>query len=176
LDTGMNRKHTPRPKISKVVELGRFKPYVFPPDFCLVIDTREQRPLFTAHPPKGLIMVRDTLAHGDYSIRGLENKVAVERKGITDLISYMTTERKRTKAKLEAMGPMMFKALVVESYWDDLFLPKFHSSVPPEVIRQSLVSFEVKFGLSLFVHPVREEIERWILDRLVYFFKLIRGV
>lgn len=176
MDTGTNRKHNPKPKMTKITDLGNFKPYIFPPDFCLVIDTREQRPLFTAHPPKGLIMVRDTLAHGDYSIRGLETKVAVERKGITDLVSYMTTERKRTKAKLEAMEPLGFKALVVESYWDDLFLPKFYSTVSPEVIRQSLVSFEVKFKLNLFVHPIREEIERWILDRLVYFFKLIRGV
>ena len=47
--------------------------------------------------------------------------------------------------KNEAMKPMMFKALVVESYWDDLFLPKFYSSISPEVIRQSLVYFEQVF-------------------------------
>ena len=149
------------------------KPYTFQDDFCLVIDTREQHPLF--HPlPKGLLVVRDTLTHGDYSIRGFENKIAIERKKMSDLMSYIGIERDKTAVKLHAMKDLYFKALVVEEAWDDLFLPKQYSKVPAEVIRQALVSFNVRFGLHIFVHPYREVIERWVLDRLLYAHKQFR--
>lgn len=146
------------------------KPYVFQDNFCLVIDTREQHPLF--HPlPKGLFVIRDTLAHGDYSVRGLENKVAIERKQMSDLMSYIGVEREKTVAKLNAMKPLVFKALVIEENWDDLFLPKTYSKIPIETIRQALVSFNVRFGLHLFVHKSRVVVERWVMDRLIYLHK-----
>lgn len=149
------------------------KPYTFQDDFCLVIDTREQHPLF--HPlPKGLLVVRDTLTHGDYSIRGFEDKIAIERKKMSDLMSYIGVERDKTAVKLHAMKDLTFKALVVEEAWDDLFLPKQYSKVPSEVIRQALVSFNVRFGLHIFVHPYRDVCERWILDRLLYAHKQFR--
>ena len=174
-DTGRRKTYTSKPKIkpTKVTEIGLFKPYIIPQDFCLVIDTREQRPLFTS-PPKGLLIIRDTLHNGDYSIRGFEDVVAVERKGISDLISYMTSERERTKVKLERLRHYLLKLLVIESSWDDLFMPKFYTSVSNEVIRQSLVSFQVKFGLHIFADGNRENVERYVLDRLIYFYKQAR--
>ena len=39
---------------------------VIPDGFVLITDTREQDPLFRK-PPKGLLIVRDTLRAGDYS-------------------------------------------------------------------------------------------------------------
>jgi len=171
-------KRSPKPK-PQSVQTNRtdplVKPYVFQDDFCLVIDTREQHPLF--HPlPKGLLVVRDTLTHGDYSIRGFEDRVAIERKKMSDLMSYIGVERERTVAKLNAMRDMDFKALVVEETWDDLFLPKSYSKVPAETIRQALVSFNIRFGLHIFVHPYRDVIERWTMDRLIYLHKQLRKV
>ena len=139
----------------------------------MVIDTREQRPLFRV-PPKGLLIVRETLHNGDYSIRGFEDTVAVERKGISDLLSYMTSERERTKVKLERLKHYLLKLLVIESSWDDLFMPKFYSNISNEVIRQSLVSFQVKFGLHIFADSNIENIERYVLDRLIYFYRQAR--
>jgi len=45
----------------------------FPKGFIVVIDTREQSPLFTGLLLRGLLVVRDTLDVGDYSIRGFES-------------------------------------------------------------------------------------------------------
>ena len=176
MDTLPPRKGASKPRLKpvRISQVGLFKPYLFPPNFCLVIDTREQRPLFHP-PPKGLVSKTDTLHSGDYSIYGLEDKVFLERKGISDLISYVSSDRKNTKAKLERIQSYPFKALVIESSWDDLFLPKFYSSISNEVIRQSLVSFQVKFGLHVFAHSYRPAIEQWILDRFIYFFKIIRS-
>jgi len=47
-----------------------------------ICDTREQRPLNLAP----LQVVTGTLATGDYSVQGLENIVAIERKSLSDLL------------------------------------------------------------------------------------------
>jgi ERCC4-type nuclease len=152
-----------------------FKPYKIPEDFALVIDTREQKPLFDPA-PEGLVIVRKALKHGDYSVSGLEDFIGIERKRMSDLMSYIGSERDRTVRKLEAMRPLEFRALVVEEPWDDVFLPKAHSQLSPDVIRAALVSFNVRFGLHIFMHPHRSAIERWTLDRLIYFFNNKRKV
>ena len=149
--------------------------YKIPEDFVLVIDTREQQPLFNP-PPVGLVLQKKALKHGDYSIYGFEDKVTIERKKMSDLMSYIGAERERTVVKLNAMADLDFKALVVEESWDDLFLPKRYSQLSASTIRQALVSFQLRFGLHIFVHPYRDVCERWILDRLLYFHKQQRNI
>lgn len=152
-----------------------FKPYKIPPDFALVIDTREQKPLFDP-PPDDLTIIHKKLDHGDYSINGFEKYVAIERKRMSDLMTYVCRDKDKTAEKLYAMRDIEFKALVVEESWDDLFLPKNYSQVPIEFIRQALVSFNIRYGLHIFVHPYRSAVERWVLDRLLYFHKHKRRV
>jgi len=149
--------------------------YKIPEDFILIVDTREQRPFFDP-PPSGLVLQKKALKHGDYSIYGFEDKVTIERKKMSDLMSYIGSERDRTVAKLNAMADLDFKALVVEENWDDLFLPKAYSRLSPATIRQALVSFQLRFGLHIFCHPYRDVCERWVLDRLLYFHKQQRNV
>jgi len=141
----------------------------------LVVDTREQQPLFDP-PPTGLSISKKALKHGDYSIYGFEDKVTIERKKMSDLMSYIGSERERTVAKLNAMSSLTFKALVVEENWDDLFLPKRYSQLSASTIRQALVSFQLRFGLHIFCHPYRNVCERWILDRLLYFHNQQRNI
>ena len=143
----------------------------FPKDFIVVCDTREQLPFFKNKTPKGLTIVRDTLKNGDYSVRGFEGSIAIERKKMSDLMSYIGSERDRTVEKLLRLNKYEFKALVVEEDWDNLFLPKLYSQVHPESVRGFLKSINVRFGVHFFCHPNREECEWWILDRLLYFFE-----
>lgn len=152
-----------------------FKPYKIPEGFALVIDTREQKPLFDPA-PEGLVIIRKALKHGDYSVNGLEDFIGIERKRMSDLMSYIGSERDRTVKKLEAMRSLDFRALVVEENWDDVFLPKAFSQLSPDMVRAALVSFNVRFGLHIFMHPHRSAVERWTLDRLIYYYKHARAV
>jgi hypothetical protein len=95
---------------------------------------------------------------------------------MSDLMSYIGSERERTVVKLNAMSDLDFKALVVEESWDDLFLPKAYSQLSASTIRQALISFQLRFGLHIFCHPYRDACERWILDRLLYFHKQQRKI
>ena len=84
----------------------QLKPWNIPAGFLLVQDTREQKPLFT-DPPDGLEVITDTLPHGDYSIRGFEDRFAIERKQMSDFYGYIGKERERTTRKMEEFRRMI---------------------------------------------------------------------
>lgn len=149
-------------------------PHIIPDGMVVVVDTREQNPLWLPKPPKGLVLCRDTLQHGDYSIKGFESKFAIERKS-TDLFAYLTSERTKTKEKLQKIITCDFKALVIEfSEYELLYQPQFYTNISIEVIRQSLISFEIKYGLHVY-YGERRDIERKVLDWMIYYYNLQRG-
>ena len=146
--------------------------YEFPKGMVLVVDTREQDALFQK-PPKGLVMVRDTLEVGDYSLRGFEGKVTLERKTISDLLGCLGNDRERFKRELEKMRGFEFKAILVEGEEDNLHQHHDFSLMHPEAIRQSVVSIEIRHGVH-FYFGKREKLERICLDRLIKFFRVKR--
>lgn len=147
----------------------KLKPHVVPDGMIVKIDTREQRPLWMPKPPKNLVIMRTTLHDGDYTIGGFENSFAIERKS-SDLFPYLTSEREKTKAKLVRLLDYEFKAIVIEFEEAELYSPKLFTEISPEVIRQSLVSFEIKYGIHIF-YGNREALERKVLDWMIYFWK-----
>jgi ERCC4-type nuclease len=155
----------------------KLKPITFPDGFIMVIDTREQEPLFR-RPPKGLVTVRQTLHNGDYSIKGFEDVFAVERKKISDLYSYLGKESKRTIEKLKRLREFEWAALVVEADEatvlqtspDAAIFGKMH----PEAIRARLVSIEVRYGLHVYYNKSKRSVERWVLDRATKFYRIKR--
>jgi DNA excision repair protein ERCC-4 len=70
-----------------------------PPPFIIAVDSREQRPFtFDAWPTAPA-----TLAAGDYSIVGLEEHVAIERKSLDDLAGCCGRDRDRFKRELHRL-------------------------------------------------------------------------
>ena len=152
----------------------RSKPFMFPKDFVLVVDTREQNPL--CGNVKGLTVCRDTLKDGDYSIRGFEDRFAVERKKTSDFYSYIGRERRRTAEKLKRFKQFDFSGLVIEVSLDDLLSPQMYTQVSPETARQFLVSVNVRYGIHVFCDRQRKNIEMWLLDRAIKYYKFNREV
>ena len=155
------------------------KPARIPGGMVLVVDTREQRPLLT-EPIDGLEMVSAALPYGDYSLQGFEDQFCVERKQVSDFYSYIGNERTRTTRKMEQFREIVsaggFVGLAVEASEADLLSGFVMSRVSPETARQALVSFEVRYGVHLYYSRSRRDIERWILDRAVKFYKIAREV
>lgn len=154
-----------------------------PEGFVLVIDTSEQLPFFLesrygAMKPdyRDISFVKDSLEHGDYSVKGFEDKLAVERKMTSDFFSYAGKERSQTECKLEAMNALRWKALVVEAALDDLLSPhQFFTLLRPQQVWGFLKSLQVKYGLHLFCHRRREVCELWTLDYLMYGYEKLRS-
>ena len=168
-------KITPRfqknPKVGRPVKFG----FKFPEGFIVIIDTREQLPLFIERPPKGLVMVRDYLEVGDYSARGFEKGgITIERKTVPDLLNCLGNDRDRFKRELEKMRGYEWGAIVVEGTEANLYQYHDFSLMEPESVRQSVASIEIRYHVPFYFGKTREEIERWILDRLIKFWKVKR--
>lgn len=80
------------------------------PPFTIIVDTREQQPF----PFEGLVVKRRKLDTGDYSIEGLEHRVAVERKNKTDAWGCMVESRERFERCLVRLAELDRALVVVE--------------------------------------------------------------
>lgn len=113
-------------------------PADLPPDDVVAIqDTREQTP-FDLSPLKTVI---GTLATGDYSVRGLEHVVAIERKALGDLLSCVGQERERFDREVQRLLAYPVRALVVEAHWVDVEQHRWRSQVTPAAVQGSLLGW-----------------------------------
>jgi len=147
-----------------------FKPnIIIPQGFLLIVDTREQAPLFGVEE----WCIRKALKQGDYSVVGFEDKVAIERKNISDLLSSLGTGRKRFEKELERLEGYEWKGLVIEGTESELYVPSRFSSLHPNSIYQSLCSMELR-GFHIYYAESREKARWWVLSRLVKYYRIKR--
>jgi ERCC4-type nuclease len=108
-----------------------------PESLVAICDTREQNPLDLAP----LQVERGTLATGDYSIRGLEHVIAIERKSLDDLLSCCGCERERFEREVQRLLAYPVRALVVESTWGAVEIGQWRSRLSPAQVEASLLGW-----------------------------------
>ncbi|HRR45284.1 MAG TPA: ERCC4 domain-containing protein [Mesotoga sp.] len=144
-----------------------FKPkIILPKGFVLIVDTREQAPLFDVCE----WCVRKALKQGDYSVVGFEDKVAIERKNMADLLSSLGSDRKRFEKELERLEGYEWKGLVIEGTETEIYVPSRFSSIHPNSVYQSICSMEVR-GFHVYYAKDREKARWWVLSRLAKYYK-----
>lgn len=123
-----------------------------PSPYTVVIDNREQRPfLFVGELKSGKDVYRveqapGTLQSGDYSLRGYELDIAVERKSLTDLFCTLGKDRPRFERELQRLEKMSFAAIVVEADWRTvLTAPPPRSKLRPETIVHSVLAWQQRY-------------------------------
>jgi len=160
--------------------------------FVLIVDTREQDPLFK-RPQKGLVVVRDTLPVGDYSIRGFEaSGITVERKSPLDFLSSISHGRERFKEMLKKMSNYERKFLVVEGTFQEVMSPievpktkfmkggkvrplvKTQVQMHPNAIWQTIISIMLRYNVIFFFAENRKQAEDFVLGVLRKFYRLKR--
>ena len=115
------------------------------------IDSREQKPYEFENPSEV-----GTLSCGDYSIMGLENHVAVERKELNDLIGCLTAGRERFERELYKARALDYFALVIEASLSDLVNGNYRSEMNPKSAIQSLLAFSIRYRLPVWFAESRE--------------------
>lgn len=165
-----------RPRgLKETSSLYKLKPTIIPDNFVLITDTREQKPLF-ARMPKGLTIQSAKLDNGDYSVKGFESIFAIERKQISDLFPYCSTEREKTVKKMERFKEISLKGgwvgLVIENRESDIYQFQHFTKVHPEVIRGALTSFSIRYGVHVYFAGNRDNAARWVLDHAVKFYNV----
>lgn len=97
--------------------------------FTVVIDTREQAPYSfqgleaNADHGRAPLVVhceRATLPTGDYSIRGMERYIVVERKSLSDAYGTFIGDRERWERELDRMMKIPSCHVVIEAGWDEI--------------------------------------------------------
>ncbi len=108
---------------------------------CIIIDTREQEPWTFANLPSE----PGTLDSGDYSIRGLEHVVALERKSLPDLLTCCGSERERFVRELIRLRAYPYRAVVCECTLADLEEGDWRSRLLPTQVLGSVASWQARY-------------------------------
>ncbi|MEW6262165.1 MAG: ERCC4 domain-containing protein [Thermodesulfobacteriota bacterium] len=129
----------------------------------IVIDTREQDPLTFTLP-----MERGTLVTGDYSVKGLESFLAVERKSVDDLVGCLKNgQRERFERELSRGRGLDYFALVLEADLKTFADGHYRSEMNPKAVVQSLLAFSVRYNLPVFFCPGRDYAARVVESLLL---------
>jgi ERCC4-type nuclease len=135
-------------------------------DPVIAIDTREQAPY--DFDGSGLQTVRIGLSTADYSVVGLEAKVAIERKMLQDFVSCCTHERPRFWRELERLKLYPIKAVVVEGTIDQILMGQFRGAANPRSIVASALAIVIDHQIPVLFSGSRQQGERctlWMLRR-----------
>lgn len=84
---------------------------------------------------------RGTLATGDYSCKGLEHVIAVERKSLQDLVQCVGRERERFDREVQRLLAYPVRCLVIEACWIDIELQKYRGQVHPNAVIGSVIGW-----------------------------------
>jgi ERCC4-type nuclease len=143
------------PALKKLGELAGASPVI-------VIDTREQDPLTFAR----LESRPGALQTGDYSIVGLEEQFAIERKTVPDLAACcMRGNRERFERELHRLRGFRFRRLVIIGSEREISRGLVHSRINPASILATIAAFEVRYDCPIVFCPTAEsaarKIETW---------------
>ena len=115
----------------------------------IIVDSREQHPLTFRKSTTVEGTVIKKLDAGDYSIEGLEHKIAIERKSPQDLFGTLGKGHKRFKAELERAKTLDYFGIVIECSFMDIlqksFNNSFHSQMRGDVIIQQCCTIEMTY-------------------------------
>src|SRR5574344_2648176 len=111
----------------------------------VIVDSREQAPFSFAHEKYGVTVAVGALTVGDYSLAGLEDKVAVERKSLPDLVMCLGRERERFERELQRGAALDAFCVVCEGSWLDLSRGDYRSQLNPHAACQSVAAFMARY-------------------------------
>ncbi len=123
-----------------------------PEDCTVIIDTREQTPLDVSP----LKSQAGTLPTADYSILGLENVVAVERKSLPDLMACIGRERERFDREIMRLIAYPSRLLVVEGHLAQIQLKQYRANVEPSAALGSIMGWMAR-GIPILFANSHEE-------------------
>ena len=137
----------------------------------IIVDTREQEPL--TEWPEGTITERATLDTGDYSVKGWERSVAIERKSLLDLAGtmlggYEGNPRKtprRFNMELERMRHYDLRAVIVTATPEEVITFKHHCGTDAHgALWHFACALFATYDVPVFILSDRRTAAKWIVD------------
>jgi len=111
----------------------------------IVVDTREK----DEYTFGDIVTIRQKLDAGDYSVAGLEDRVAIERKELDDFVGTVIYQKDRFHIELCALARMEFAAVVVEASLTDILEHRYKSDVRPTSVIGAVVAIIVEYRVPI---------------------------
>jgi ERCC4-type nuclease len=120
------------------------------PQFIVVKDTREQDGYFFSAFNACAGMIEEKLDTGDYSIKGMEDKICIERKGCVEELAVNLGQKKHAfLAEIDRMESFPHKFIVLEFSLEDLI--KFPEETRIPVKNKASLKITGKYMLKCLV-------------------------
>jgi ERCC4-type nuclease len=122
---------------------------------AVLVDRREKSPYTFAGmktdgsqggKPLRVITRAIKLPTGDYSLAGMSEDVAIERKSLEDLFHTIGQARDRFERELIRLSSMKFAAVVIEAQLSDILdHPPPESRLRPKIVVRSIMHWQLRF-------------------------------
>ncbi len=139
----------PPERLVRVIHAGHT---VKVPKPVLLVDTREQNGFaytFERFPKWFAGVERVKLRAGDYSVKGLEHRLAVERKSLADLVNSVIQDRNRFLAQCKSLAALKRKAIVVEASLSQVKTPYAESQAHPNAVVGTLIALQERWEIQV---------------------------
>lgn len=137
----------------------------------IVRDSREQRGFDFLSCSADLSVEDGTLQSGDYSLKGFENKVSVERKSLADLIMSISTDRDRFLRELDRAKGLESFCIVCEGSWSDLTQGRYRSRMAPAAASATCAAIMSRYHIPIHFAGSREAAELFTAQFLRQYLK-----
>jgi ERCC4-type nuclease len=129
--------------------------------FQIKVDTREQK----GYNIKG--SVSSKLDTGDYSIVGLENVFAIERKSLSDAWKSFTTDHERFKRELERAKNFKVFDILIEASPEEFMTPYYSGrEIHPNCLKGMINKWRKYYGVNFVFCKSRARGKKYVEDRL----------
>ena len=130
----------------------------------IIQDTREQRPFsFDGYDVEVQL---GALRTGDYSVPGYEDRIAVERKSLDDLIGSITIGRARFERELTRGSAMELFQVAIEASFDDIRYHRYKSAMTPKSAIASILAFQARYRIPFCFYGSRQGSEYGTVNTL----------
>ena len=133
----------------------------------IIRDTREQDGFLFAG--FNATVTDGTLTSGDYSVRGFENRIAIERKSLDDLIGSISTGRERFERELCRLAGLDVAMVVVEAPLIALRQHRYKSRMEPKAAEQSCWCFQQRHMIPFHFAGDKADAEAFTFDTLRHY-------
>lgn len=134
-------------------------------------DSAEQTPLIFFN----LKAEKATLPLGDYTIKGLEHEIIIERKTESDFLGSIGRNRLDFMEKMQKMTGFRRAFLLIECTYEYLMLPHVYSKMHPNSIKGTLASIQAKYNVHVVFFRSREQASEWIETLFRLYWKERKG-
>lgn len=114
----------------------------------ILCDSREQKPFVF---PKYVRTERVGMTDGDYTVKGYEDYIRIERKSLDDLINCLgNSQLQRYCGQLKRLRKYRYRAVIIEGDMWHVLNGRYRSQLPPNVVIERFMDTCLRFKVLCF--------------------------